>query len=837
MMKKILLSIITITAFVFGANAQNVNIPDANFKTYLVGYTAINTNGDTEIQVSEATAFAGQINCSSLSISDLTGIEAFTALTHLECGGNSLSSLDVSNNTVLTILYCNYNSLTVLDVSNNTVLTNLNCGNNSLTVLDVSSNTALTFLACSYNQLSSLNVANGNNTNFNSFYAEVNPNLSCIQVDDVAYSTTSWTNIDVTASFSLNCSVTPCTVNIPDANFKAYLVGNTLINTNGDTEIQCSEATAFAGQINCQGLSISDLTGIEAFTALTDLFCRNNAITTLDLSQNTVLTTLDCRNNSITTLNISQNSILTSLDCGYNSLTALDVSSNTALTILKCLGNSLTNLNVSSNVNLLSLLCNSNVLTSLTLTQNINLTLLQCEYNQLTNLDVANGSNTNFTYFSADHNPNLTCIQVDNVAYSTTNWANIDAIASFSLNCSVTPCTVNIPDANFKAYLVGRVSLNTNGDTEIQCSEATAFTGYLDCSNLSISDLTGIEAFTALQVLYCYSNSLTVLDVSNNTSLIYLDCGNNSLTALDVSNNTSLTELRCYTNQLTALDVTNNTALTITWCYSNSLTALDVTNNTALTVLACDNNSLTALDVTNNTALTVLGCRNNSLTALDVSNNTALIQFDCQQNSLTALDVTNNTVLTQLTCSNNSLIALDVTNNTDLTALDCRNNSLTALDVTNNTVLITLACSDNSLTALDVANGNNTNLTYFEATTNPSLSCIQVDDVAYSTTNWTSFNFAFDAASSFSTNCGYVGIDELSNESLSIYPNPAKNELIINNGELKIEQISIIDVTGKIVKAIIGTVNTVNVSDLTRGIYFIQIQTEKGLVNSKFIKE
>ena len=31
-------------------------------------------------------------------------------------------------------------------------------------------------------------------------------------------------------------------VNIPDANFKAYLVANSLINTNGDTEVQISEA-------------------------------------------------------------------------------------------------------------------------------------------------------------------------------------------------------------------------------------------------------------------------------------------------------------------------------------------------------------------------------------------------------------------------------------------------------------------------------------------------------------------------------------------------------------------------------------------------------------------
>ena len=70
-MKKLLLIFLCLPIVGFG---QNVNIPDANFKAYLVGNTAINTNGDTEIQVSEATVFNGGINCSS--ISNLTGIEA-----------------------------------------------------------------------------------------------------------------------------------------------------------------------------------------------------------------------------------------------------------------------------------------------------------------------------------------------------------------------------------------------------------------------------------------------------------------------------------------------------------------------------------------------------------------------------------------------------------------------------------------------------------------------------------------------------------------------------------------------------------------------------------------
>ena len=75
--------------FITGANAQNVNIPDANFKAALVNNSSINTNMDTEIQISEASAFNGTIDCSYMNISNLTGIEAFVSLTNLLCYTNA----------------------------------------------------------------------------------------------------------------------------------------------------------------------------------------------------------------------------------------------------------------------------------------------------------------------------------------------------------------------------------------------------------------------------------------------------------------------------------------------------------------------------------------------------------------------------------------------------------------------------------------------------------------------------------------------------------------------------------------------------------------------------
>ena len=271
---------------------------------------------------------------------------------------------------------------------------------------------------------------------------------------------------------------------------------------------------------------------------------------------------------------------------------------------------------------------------------------------------------------------------------------------------------VNIPDANFKAYLVGNSFINTNGDSEIQVSEAAAFNGSIFCYNLNISDLSGVESFTDLTNLTCSNNQLTSIDLSYNTALTSLNCGNNQLTNLDVSNNLALTIFNCEGNQLTNLDVTSNTSLIELKIDSNQLTSLDVSNNLALTFFNCGGNQLTSLDVSQNLALTELFCYSNQLTSLNLSGASNLEWVACHFNQLTSLDGSTNTALNRLDVSNNQLIALDI------------------------------------------RNGNNTNIGTgfwqgFISSGNNNLTCINVDDDAWSTANWTNI----DAQHYFSTNC------------------------------------------------------------------------------------
>ena len=191
----------------------------------------------------------------------------------------------------------------------------------------------------------------------------------------------------------------------------------------------------------------------------------------------------------------------------------------------------------------------------------------------------------------------------------------------------------SIPDSIFEQALID-LGYDDVIDGQVSTSNIDAIT-YLYVDNRSISDLTGIEDFTALTYLNCVYNQIASLDVSNNTALDTLICGYNQLTSLNVSQNTALTVLACYENQLTSLDVSQNTALTYLNCGYNQLTSLDVSQNTALTELYFYDNQLISLDVSNNSLLEKLDAEDNQLECLNLKNgnNAILIELRTEGNS------------------------------------------------------------------------------------------------------------------------------------------------------------------------------------------------------------
>ncbi|HRG69800.1 MAG TPA: PKD domain-containing protein, partial [Saprospiraceae bacterium] len=227
-------------------------------------------------------------------------------------------------------------------------------------------------------------------------------------------------------------TIADCNINIPDSQFKNYLLANNNINTNRDNEIQCTEADSYTGEIDCSRLQIKNLNGIEAFVKLTSLKCNENQLTTIDLQQNIKLQRLECNDNLLTQLNLKDNTQLIELICSHNRIPDLDLENQELLQLLGC---------------------NNNLIESLDLSTNSSLTQVWCYSNKLNSLNLANGINADMQLIEANDNASLTCIQVDDEAYSNTNWNKnpfkFDPQHVFSEECDPCKGTADEIKSNF----------------------------------------------------------------------------------------------------------------------------------------------------------------------------------------------------------------------------------------------------------------------------------------------------------------------------------------------------------------------------------------------------
>ncbi|MBV6645266.1 MAG: BspA family leucine-rich repeat surface protein, partial [Cyclobacteriaceae bacterium] len=693
-------------------------------------------------------------------------------LWEIESGENQITALDLSNNPELTTIQTQENNLTSLDVSNNPKLFRITAFSNNISAIDLSNNTLLETINFEFNQLTAIDVSdlpiltnikirgngeslvsanlkNGNNTNFTgAILLDQNPNLTCVTVDDPAYSRANWTFVDDPGIFKFSCDSDEI-VNIPDANFKAALLANTEINTIDDGEITVGEAEAFTGRFTANTAGISDITGIEYFSNITEFVVPSNSISTANFSNNTKLTFLGINNNSLTALDVSANALLTDLRC-YNNvgLDTLDVSNNPLLEILFVANNSLTTLDLSNNAELVhiwasggnsfstidltsnpkiaKLLMVDNDLTSLDLSQNPALVDVRLSTNELNALDLRNGTNELITNFQATNNPNLTCISVDDPAYSRANWMDVDSASSFSLSCDPNEF-VNIPDANFKAALID-LGIDDNTDGEISYAEAGVVNN-LQLASRDMTDLTGIEAFSDLITLTISSNNLSELDLRNNTNLQNLQALNNQIESIDLAGLSAITAINLSNNSLEEIDVSDQTALINLFVSNNQLTTIDVSNNTDLQLLSVPLNSISMIDVSALTALRTLFVQGNELTSIDLASNANLESLDIGGNPLASLDVSNNTALELISVDDTGISSLDVSANGSLVRLEAHRNP--------------------NLSALNVKNGNNSNFTLFNASENPNLTCITVDDVSFASSAFTEV----DAQANFDLDC------------------------------------------------------------------------------------
>ncbi len=109
-----------------------------------------------------------------------------------------------------------------------------------------------------------------------------------------------------------------------------------------------------------------------------------------------------------------------------------------------------------------------------------------------------------------------------------------------------------------------------------------------------------------------------------------------------------------------------------------------------------------------------------------------------------------------------------------------------------------------------------------------SINCVSSDQFGFAVDDFKVTTTAVASTQSFFT------------DNFSIYPNPVNNvlHLSVKNG-LLVNEITMIDINGRTVKTINNTLDSemeINVSDLTSGVYMLNVKTDEGVATSKFVK-
>jgi uncharacterized repeat protein (TIGR01451 family) len=485
-MKTKLLCLLSFLVFSLGIRAQNISIPDANFKAKLLSasstnmiaknltgnYFTIDANSDGEIQQSEANQ-VGALYLSNSGINSVNGIAGFTNLETLDLNHNTVISLNVNSianlkwinasNTNLSditvgnnIEYLNLkeSKITSLDVSNKSNLSYLNLENNiniadlkanncNLSTLILNGCTGLRSLDCSYNHLTSLDLQNLNITE---------------EIYHIGYFIFPKGGVNCSHNTISNLNITNLTTNLLDCSYNNL----TSLDTTNLTLVRIPNI-----DLNSLGLPLTVY-----------LNCSHNQLTSIINNNNFVLQSFDCSYNNLTTLNITQITSI-SLDCSHNQLSSLNISDTSKINSLNISNNQLTTFVspvlpkidddlLASQAMSQSIDCTNNLLTLLDITKT-KADYINAENNNIINVFAKNGVWNEGLHLL--NNPNLYYICADDFSLDPTDpnydYSEIDYIRDMLASNNIYP-NINsycnfVPGGNYNT-ITGTVRFDDNNN-------------------------------------------------------------------------------------------------------------------------------------------------------------------------------------------------------------------------------------------------------------------------------------------------------------------------------------------------------------------------------------
>ena len=660
--------------------SNGIHVPDANFAATIRLYcpSCINACNDLTALAANLT----ELNLYGRNIEDLTGLEGFTNLQKLNCGGNTnlrvlpnlpasllelngvatgltslptlpsglvllqvdytpLTSLPSLPNS-LKILWCNGNRLTNLPTLPNG-LTKLSCVDNLLTSLPTLPST-LTDLQCSGNTLQNL------------------PTLpSGLQVLTCQKNQLTTLPALPNGIYFMDCGEN-LLQNLPTlpSNLQSFKCNN--------NQLQMLPALpSLVREMDCSSNQLQTLPTLSS--NLDNLFCSQNNIyclPTLPSGLDYIVLDADkitCVPNITLFLRISNKNGV-DITANYGVCTSSVITVHPSVSNSVCIGSVVTLTAQVVGNNGMTIRWQGKRATDVNYVETVAPTTYVSGTVASANIVVENASNGN-SY---------------RAVFTTCNGELVTNATTFTVSTGL-----HIPNANF-ATAIRNQCANCIDNCDNLTTNAANLTS-LNVSSSNINDLTGIEAFTSLQTLVLDYNPLSSLP--------------NNLT-------NSLTTLSCRYLTINSLPSNLPTNLAYLYCGNTFLNVLPTNLPANLRTLDCSNAYLTALPSVLPSGLLSLNCSSNQLTSLpDMP--TTLLELNCNSNALTSLPPFYNKIQ-YLYCQNNQLTSLPSSLPADLKYLRCQNNRLTDLPSSLTPNILEIECYDNNIYCLPTLPNALTNL-------------------------------------------------------------------------------------------------------------------------------
>ena len=645
--------------------------------------------------------------------------------------------------------------------------------------------------------------------------------------------------------------------------------------------------------LNCFKNQLTSIT-VNGLSNLIWLDCSYNQLPSLDVSGLISLTHLKFRYNQISSIDVTSLTNLGVLECSNNLLTSLDMSNSGNIQILYCQNNLLTSLNlngVSSILGFIYLNCSNNKFTSLDLSSINDISSFNCSNNQfLEFIILKNGINNDYNV-DFSNCPNLSYIcQDEYFVYQTQSLINQYGYT----NCTVNPYCTFEPGGNY--YLLNgssKLDSNLNGCDILDIAFPFLkfnITGGVDVGNyivnatgvFSIPLHSGAHTITTTLENPTYFNisptNITVDFPTQASPFVQDFC----VTANGVHHDVEVVILptvparpgfdakykiiyRNKGNQVEsgAVTFTYNDAVldyvsanpvydsqatdSFVWNYAN----LEPFETREIEVILNINSPMETPAVNNDDILNYTAIISPANTDETINDNT----FALNQTVVGSYDPNDKTCLEGKTVSPDMIgeyvhYVIRFENTGTFPAENVVVKDMIDLAKFDIATLIPLKGSHDFYTRIKDNKVEfifeNINLDFNDATNDgyvafkiKTKSTLVVGD-----TFSNDANIYFDYNFPITTNTYTTTIQTLSSQDFdfanqfTLYPNPVNDILNFNSKEnLEIQSAEVYNMLGQIVISVPNATKSINVSSLTKGSYFVKVNTEKGSATSKFVKE